>query len=370
MWADRPLQRFAMLARLLLPLLLLSGGGPKAVLALLVRGTGPAKRGKLAVAISGGLRGFEECAASLVESFVKPNLEHFDQVDLFVATWDDRTCVPPANVSLDQQPSVELIQKVYARAGIQIEAKNVWLGDHRRFHFGYQHHSPDGVWPYNYKQAMMNNAEDMWLLWQATMSMVGSDHDVVVRTRPDMCFDPGWKLQFQKQKGQWTAMVAATQAKHAMGGWPEDRDQLLEIPLEPNLVYMGANDFHEDSRDHVPDDMTGFGLYQPMEGTFGTTAIHVNKGMFNVTDEEYQQLWGQPVVETGSDLRDSPVALLNPPGSFVRERYPEKLLKHQILESGYRYALIEDPRYSPYRVSSPRRSCPSEGQVPQQDTAK
>eukprot|EP00930_Biecheleria_cincta_P002622 TRINITY_DN103628_c0_g1_i1.p1 TRINITY_DN103628_c0_g1~~TRINITY_DN103628_c0_g1_i1.p1 ORF type:complete len:263 (-),score=35.96 TRINITY_DN103628_c0_g1_i1:239-1027(-) len=256
-----------MLVRLLLALLLLPGGGPKAVLALVVRERSPVRRGKLAVAISGGLRGFEDCAASLVESFVKPNLEHFDKVDLFVATWDDRTCVPPANVSLDQQPSVELIQRVYSRAGVEIEAKNVWIGDHRRFHFGYEHRSPDGVWPYAFKQAMLNNAEDMWLLWQATMSMVGSDHDVVVRTRPDMCFDPGWQLQFQKKRGQWTAMVAATQAEGMIpGGWPNDRNETLEIPLEPTLVYMGANDFHEDFRDHMPDDMTGFGLFQPMEG--------------------------------------------------------------------------------------------------------
>eukprot|EP00440_Ansanella_granifera_P021107 gb/GFBE01022920.1/.p1 GENE.gb/GFBE01022920.1/~~gb/GFBE01022920.1/.p1 ORF type:complete len:360 (+),score=78.17 gb/GFBE01022920.1/:1-1080(+) len=322
------------------------------------------KRGKLAIAISGGLRGFDQCAQSQIDAFVKPNAELFESIDIFVATWNDRGCMRDGMpVESSTQPTQELVQEVYSAAGHAV--KNMWMGNHATYHEYHRKPAVDGKWPYAFRQQMLDNSHDMWILWQALMSMITPDYDAIIRLRPDLCFSDGYKVQLrQTSDASYVALLVSPFSLPAYAGKAEGtrtEQQTLEIPLEKDSVYMGANMFHADAYNHtsstIPDDMVGFGLYAPMEGVFGTMFMHADAGMFNVTDEEYSRFYGDPATETGHDTLDHPQQFVNPPGSWIRERYPEKALKHQILRSGYRYALIEDAWFNPYYTAAVKRDC-------------
>merc|ERR1712032_381558 len=87
-----------------------------------------------------------------------------------------------------------------------------------------------------------------------------------------------------------------------------------------------------------------------VKGVFGTLRAAADAGAYDVSDEEYRRRWGDPSSETGTDLEANPQALLNPVGAWVRERYPEKLLKHHVIQSGHQYRLVRIDELAPYNL--------------------
>jgi len=130
-------------------------------------------------------------------------------------------------------------------------------------------------------------------------------------------------------------------------------------PLQNGTVYMSENDYHRDRPElgTIPDDSIAWGLAASMKGVFGTLRAAADAGAFDVSDEEYRRRWGNPTEETGTDLVDRPERLLNPAGAWVRERHPEKLLKHHILQSGHQYGFVRVDEVAPYVILHPHSEC-------------
>jgi hypothetical protein len=182
------------------------------------------------------------------------------------------------------------------------------------------------TWPYERSYYMFRNAHNMVTLWQKCMDLIPDDYSVIVRIRPDMCLPHNYKIIASPTN------VTVT--------WRGETDVTFTAPLEDDKIFLPQSLTHSGSTPEVPDDRFGFGLAQPMKKVYGTLVQRADQGYYDVSDAEYEKKWGKAKVETGSDLNDSPRALLNPKRFWTRERHPEKLLGHHIISMGLNYTFI------------------------------
>lgn len=309
--------------------------------------------GSLALCITGGLRGGNECVESIRKTFVRAN-SHLGKVDVFLATWSDRQCVNSYGMKRRKSVTEKFIRNLYRTMNVA----SVYVGnatDHPIPKWAYESNGyKTGVFPMSYKLGMLDGTHHMTTLWEECLKRVSPDYDVVVRIRFDQCFPPGYTMQFippdmrGQDAGLWKFQVATGNQKWA-------------TTLQPATVYMSENTFHRDRGNKIgtiPDDRMGFGLTGPMKGVYGTLRGAADAHAYDVDDETYSKRWGDPKNETGTDLLDNPRRLVNPKGAWVRERYPEKLLKHHIIQSGYKYEYIGgDWKLSPYLAVPLVREC-------------
>lgn len=302
--------------------------------------------GSLALCITGGVRGGADCAASHIRSFVESN-SHLDHVGVFLASWTDRQCTNlPKEVNRGQRQVTEAeLRDLYNGTHIV----SVHLADTSEYPLpGWADHVTNGTFPYPYSRGMLGGTHHMMTLWNWCANAVPDSYDAIARIRFDQCYPKQYRAEIWppgKQSDEWHLKVTDTSKK-----W--------ETPMDADTVYMSENLFHRDKEGQgtIPDDRDAIGLTAPMKAVFGNLVKEADKGVYNVSDQDYESHWGEPKFEAGLDTRDSPRSLLNPVGFWARERYPEKLLKHHILQQGYQYRFFGNG-VSPYMHVPLRKEC-------------
>jgi len=295
--------------------------------------------GSLAICVAGGMRGAHQCADSLVSSMVRPNIDRLKKVGLFVATWTDRQCSNrKANVTEED------VRQIYSKAGVELAG--IWMGSPAGqgipspFKDTWASHAPE-EFPSG-SMYMLDGTHHMAKLWQQCLDLVPTDYEVIVHVRPDQYFPPNYKWRFHKTtSAEWEV------------GFPEQQQSETYV-LSDETVYMSLNKYHHvtGTPGTIPDDRLGFGLAKPMRGVFATMDIAADKGSYDVSKADYRKKWGP----READAPPQP-HILTPRRAWVRERYPEKLLKHHILQQGFKYKLISDSSISSYDIVGLKKDC-------------
>jgi len=321
------------------------------------------KDGSLAICVSGGLRGAQMGAASLVSAMVQPNLDRLRKVGVFVATWADRQCsnrTRGENTGFLKVTKGQ-VQQIYGKAGVNVE--DIWIGNSvgqgipGRFNKSWGSHS-SSEYPLG-GMHMLDGTHRMATLWQQCLDLVPTDYEVIAHVRPDQHFPPNYRWHFQKESdGIWEVNI-------------EHKDSSWKSILQNQRVYMSLNKYHMDQKllhvlpkridvgdksdvaaGTIPDDRLGFGLAEPMRAVFATMNVYADQGDYDISQQKYRTRWGAPLQDFSG-----PITLLNPWHTWVREQYPEKLLKHHILQRGLKYTLISDDTVSPYDIVTLERGC-------------
>jgi hypothetical protein len=267
-----------------------------------------------------------------------------------VATWTDRQCTNRSredNVGILKITEQE-VRRLYEDAGVTVSG--IWVGDPdgqgipSHFKDSWQSHRPEDF-PYG-SMDMLDGTHHMARLWQECFVLVPQEYEVIIHARPDQHFPPNYLMYFERDADHSTMVARIVRG---------DKNSTWTARLDAGMVFMSLNRYHMIGTDSgtIPDDRLGFGLAAPMRGVFETMTSHADEGDYDISDVQYRERWGPPEAE----LLDMPNTLLNPLQAWVRERYPEKLLKHHILRQGFNYTLIQGRYVSPYDVVDLEKEC-------------
>jgi hypothetical protein len=298
--------------------------------------------GNLAICISGGLRTGDECAESHVRSIVEPNRMTFRHIKIFFATWAERQCSETGFGPVTES----FIRELYPNQDM-----DVWIGDDLGHPAGMYPLSqvtdyPDpfdnvyynATWPSRWSYRMFQSCRNMASLWRKCMDMIPDTYDVIVRLRPDWCFPYSYQL-----------MVFRNTVKVVR---PDNTNAVFSAHLEEGKVLLPKNYHHSKDIPDIPDDRMGIGLAKSMKQAFGTLVQRADQRDFDLTDEQYYNKWGN--VDTGTKG-----VLLNPHGFWVRERAPEILLAHHLLDMKINYTFIEPQGLSLWDIGARGNRCRS-----------
>jgi len=207
---------------------------------------------------------------------------------------------------------------------------------------------------------LLDGTHHMATLWQQCLDLVPTDYEVIAHVRPDQLFPPNYRWHFLKKSDSiWEVNI-------------EHEDSSWKSILQNQTVYMSLNAYHMDQEllgdtlpkridigdksdvaaGTIPDDRLGFGLAEPMRAVFATMNEFADQGDYDISQQKYWKRWGAPLQDFSG-----PSTLLNPRHTWVREQYPEKLLKHHILQQGFKYTLISDDTVSPYAIGNLEKAC-------------
>lgn len=298
-----------------------------------------AQASNLAICISGGVRGGDYCAKSHIEAVIKPSMRHFEQVEIFYATWTERDCRRARNRDENPNPGLITINNTVIRDFYQDVVSdtmpiNIWLDSEKNYSRNW--HTEEELkklkkekWPFRYSMPMMSGCHMMVSLWDKCMAMIDSSKfDVVMRLRPDYCFNNFTRIEVFPKFVRLTYKEITT-----------------VVSMKENTIYIPKSG-HSNTVRQVVDDKLAFGYMRPMKEVFGTLENDTIHGVYDVTDSEYHELYpkereanfiGDPNVN-----RDHP---LNPKGFWVRERYAELLLTHAIQRKNVSVEVWPDVKY-------------------------
>lgn len=212
------------------------------VTALLGDGSGDRrvqKCSQLAICITGGFRGGDDCTDSHVEAIWNQQ-QHWEHVGLFLATWLDRACT---NRSREENRGQLRITETYLRQKYSsTNIEYIYVGDPDEHGApswvynsqGYQH----GEFPQGYTKLMFEGTYRMMYLWEKCVSAVPRNYDVIMRFRFDVCLPMGWTMKFTcppKQPSQVTSkdVEKAREATICWENFEGANGEQLWVELEP-----------------------------------------------------------------------------------------------------------------------------------------